>query len=295
MRSWRCFICLIAFFFLLSKALVAQVIQAGLKGGWNYSWVGIDDKTYKQLVNVKPIHGFNAGAALSFKVRDRYFLHTEYIYSTKGRIVTADPNSPAFQETYYFEPDVEDRVRYHYAEVPVMFLIQFKGKAGKGKEFKWYVGAGPNFSYWLGGRGRVTSGTIAVESELYKDEGWMEYKIKLGTRPLEDQATNELVFYNNVRRFQLGLNFGAGLVLEPTPKHRFLVDLRYEFGGSRIGKKDAQANYILPPLYFDPLMSRSQGIRASIIYLYEFKTDKQTRNRGKSTIKNNNKGKLKRR
>lgn len=286
-NSGQCFLWAISFIFFLSVNAQAQVIQAGVKGGYQLSWVNSDDKLKNEIFDVSPVHGFNAGGVLSFKVKERYFLHTEYIYSTKGKMVTIKENAPQLP----FERNIEDKVRYSYAEVPVMFAIHFKGNLGKGKEFKWYVGAGPNFSYWLGGNGSITSDQIKYES-IYAPE--LEYKIKFNeTR--EDQSQPEVVYFNDVKRFQVGIGAAIGLVLEPAPRQSIMIDLRYEVGGTRLGKSTANTDFIFPSNYQDNLKARNHGFRASLIYLYEFSTDKKTRNKGKSTIKNNKRSTIRRR
>lgn len=286
---WRRIFLCVAVFFFLSTCGFAQVIQAGLKGGYQLSWVNTDDKLLKEGYYIKPVSGFNAGAVLAFKVRERFFLHSEYIYSTKGKRVTMKKNAPGLLYDSLFS----DKVVYSYAEVPVMFSIHFKGNVGKGKQFKWYFGAGPNFSYWLGGRGTITSEQIIFE---YPDPPDIEYKLKLNQSDQirEDQDDPETVHLNNVNRLQLGIIASLGLVFEPAPRQVIMFDVRYEAGGTRLGKKDSFSDYIFPTFYEDNLKVRNHGIRVSLIYLYQTSTDKKTRNKGKSTIKNNKRNTLRR-
>lgn len=263
-------------FFLYHQA-AAQVIRAGLKAGFQYSWASFDDNAHRDKVNVRPVPGFNAGVVLAFKVRDRFFLHTEYLYSTKGKVVTGDDKTLA---SGFYDPQFKDVVRYSYVEVPVIFTMHFKGTIGKDRQFKWYLGAGPNFSYWLGGRGTVVSGDI-LES-IYEPE--LNYKIKFAPRPV-DQSNVDVIYMNDVNRFQMGLNFGIGLLLEPINRHKVMLDLRYETASTRMGK-DTSSSYILPASYNDNMKSRNQGVRFSVMYLLESSTDKKVRNKGKSTFKN---------
>src|SRR5690606_33628320 len=95
----------------------AQVVQLGLKAGYQLSWVNTDDQLRKDAFQNKPVSGFNAGAVVSFKVRERFFLHTEYIYSTKGTKVTMRKNAPGQRYDSLFS----EKVVYSYAEVPVIF------------------------------------------------------------------------------------------------------------------------------------------------------------------------------
>src|SRR5688500_10851304 len=68
----------------------SQIVNAGVKAGFNYSWTHADDAEFRSEYNTAPVPGFNAGAVFSFQVKKRYYLHTEILYTTKGRIVTGD-------------------------------------------------------------------------------------------------------------------------------------------------------------------------------------------------------------
>ena len=67
-----------------------QVVNAGLKGGFNWSWTRSDEAGFRREYSTRPVPGFNAGAVFSFQLKKRYFLHTELLYATKGRIVEGD-------------------------------------------------------------------------------------------------------------------------------------------------------------------------------------------------------------
>src|SRR5690606_18288451 len=149
--------------------LHAQIIWTGVKAGYNLSWSRYDDKAYRSQIDVSPVHGFNAGAAFSFRMKDRYFLHTEILYSTKGRVVDG--------------PDLlHDHVIYKYVDVPLIYNVHFKGQLNMGRVryFKWYAGIGPNFSYWLGGKG-----TIEHIETFDFEHPQLDYTLKLGFRAEE--------------------------------------------------------------------------------------------------------------
>ena len=265
----------ILLFVIVAVPSPAQVIRAGIKGGFQVSWVNFDASAQKDKVNAYPVPGFNAGAVLAFKVRDRYFLHTEYLYSTKGKVITGDKKSLA---NGVYDPNLKDKVVYSFIDIPVIFTIHFKGKAGKSKQFKWFAGAGPVFSYWLGGRGKITSGDI-MES-AYKPA--IKYKIQFGG----ENEDPEVVNVPDANRWQLGLTIGGGLVFEPDPKHRIIMDVRHEYGHTRLGKSNAIHNvFPAAAIYQDNLQARNNGVRFSLMYVVEYNTDPKSRNKGKSTIR----------
>jgi hypothetical protein len=247
----------------------AQVIRVGLKGGIQSSWVKYDDSAMLDTVSVNPLIGFAAGAAIAFKVKNRYFLHTEIIYSTKGKVLKGK-----------IDPDFKDRVIYQFIEVPVLYSMHFKGSVGD-KKFKWYAGAGPCISYWLGGKGTVNSGDISE----YLDP--IKYKLKFGVR--EDHSRADIVYINNAKRLQFGLNVGLGMVLEPITNHKVMLDLRYELTHTRMGKRIGH-DYLLPADFDDNMKSRNSTLRISLLYLLEYNLDPKERNKGKSTIELKGKG-----
>ena len=99
----------------LSVSLKGQIMQFGLKAGGQYSWVASDDRSFEEIATAHPIVGYNAGLVLSFKVKDRYFLHTEYLYSTKGKVNRG-----------IVDKVLEDRDTYNYIEIPLLYNVHFR-------------------------------------------------------------------------------------------------------------------------------------------------------------------------
>ncbi len=242
----------------------AQVVRLGVKAGPRMSWMKIDDPKQKEIVTVKPVINYTIGGVASFKVKDRYFLHTELNYTTKGKISIGK-----------VDPLLDDRVTYHYLEIPALFSMQFKGSTKNEKQFKWYLGIGPNISYWLGGSGVIKA------SDLYENNiDQLRYSLSFGVRPTADYADE--MYVEDAKRFQFGLNAGGGILLEPGGNRKIMVDLRYELGHSQLGGK---GDFLIPTDYDDNLKARNMGFTLSVMYLFEFNTSSKVRNRGKSTIK----------
>ena len=243
----------------------AQVIRAGLKAGSQLSWFAVDDPKYKSVATVHPTPGFHAGLVLAFKVKDRYFLNTEYIYSQKGKSVKGKA-----------DPHLNDKVVYHHIDIPILFSMHFKGNLTKSREFKWFINAGPNISYWLGGKGVIKSGDL-IENGISE----LKYKIAFGTRP--DHNNPDILYLKDVKRLQFGMNIGGGFLLEPGNKQKVIIDFRYEIGHTRIGTSES-SQFMVPADYKDSLKGRNKGLRLSLVYLFEFTSDRKERNKGKSTI-----------
>ena len=247
--------------------LPAQIIRSGFTAGVQACWVRLDDVSFRDTVSIRPVPGFRVGGVLSFKVKDRYFLHTEYVYSQKGKIAKGK-----------LDPDLYDKATYRYLELPILFTMHFKGKVAKDKDFKWHIGAGPSINYWLGGKGTLTSGDL-IENRIDP----FDYTIVFGTRP-ENTALARNFYYREVNRLQLGLVAGVGLILEPADGRAFIIDLRYTFDQSRMGKVWS-ADIQTPTDYNDNLDARNKSFSISICYLFERNLDKKERNKGKSMIK----------
>jgi hypothetical protein len=251
--------------------LSAQIL-IGPTVGPNFSWTTFDDKDLKDVYNVSPIIGFHAGVALSFRVQKRFFLHSSLIYSTKGKIIKAE-NDPLFK----------NEVRYKYIELPIIYTVEFKGNFGGNKEYKWYIGAGPNVSYWLGGRGKFSSSDL---SEVGISE--LDYKVVFNKDP--ELINDDEMGVEDPNRFQLGLTVATGFVFEPMGNQKFMLLFRYEIGHSFLSR--TTDGVFKPTLYTDEMRIRNQGFRISLSYLIDLKTEQ--RKMGKSTVKESNKNRRRR-
>jgi hypothetical protein len=226
--------------------------------------MSFDDKDYNDTLSVSPHVGFHAGFNLSFRVRKRFFLHTSLIYSTKGSTIKGKTDG-----------SLEDKVRYNYIELPIVYTYEVKMHVGPNKEFKWYFGVGPNVSYWLGGKGSMKS---AFTNENHIQEP-VNYKIVFD-KDIEKGEVGQLIV-NEPNRVQLGLNLSAGFVFEPLGYQKIMLTFRYELGHSFLSKNLG----IFPgdDSYYAVLRSRNNGLRISLAYLIDLKTE--TRKKGKSTMK----------
>lgn len=253
-----------------------QVLNAGLKAGFNLSWTRSDNADFRSEYSTSPVRGFNAGAVFSFQLKKRYFLHTEVLYATKGRIIRGDLG-------------LHDEMTYNFIEIPLIYQIHFKGSMGAKnlRQFKWYAGIGPKFSYWLGGNGNITHFEITDH-----DVPEIPYTIRFGERPRELAGESEFVYINDARRIQVGINIGGGVMVEPWNNRKIMVDLRFELGHSWLGEAES-ADYVFPTMYSKSLEARNLGFRLSVMYLLQTNLDKKVRNKGKSNVKQ--KGKMIRR
>lgn len=253
--------------FFMTIPAFSQVVNAGLKGGFSWSWTRSDDADFRKEYNTQPVPGFNAGAVFSFQLKKRYSLHTELLYATKGRIVTGDLG-------------LRDEVTYQYIEIPLIYQVHFTGRLGSKsmRQFKWYAGIGPDFNYWLGGKGAITHFEITDY-----DVSEIPYTLRFGERPREEAGESGLVYIQDARRIQVGINIGGGVWVEPTDNRKIMVDLRFELGHSWLAGAES-ADYIFPQTYSKNLQTRNLGFRLSVMYMLQTNLDKKVRNKGKSDV-----------
>lgn len=236
-------------------------VLVGPVAGANYSWTSFSDKDLKDAYRVSPVFGFHAGGHLAFKVQRRFFLHASLVYASKGRLLEGK-----------LDTKLRNSAHYHYIDMPISYTVDFKSKVGRSKEFKYFLGIGPNISYWLNGKGTLFNSEFDENNQ-----GELSYKTAFKKAPANQKASEMSIAEPN--RFQLGLNFVAGVVLEPAPRQRIMVSVRYELGHSYLAKT---TGIFLDTYFQDPLQSRNQGFRISLAYLIDLKTEE--RKKGKSTI-----------
>lgn len=240
----------------------AQVLIGPVVGP-QVSWVSFDRKESKNLYRQTPVYGFHAGVGLSFRVHKRFFLHSAFLYSTKGKKLEGTQDAL-----------LNFRSNYHYIDVPLVYTVEFLHKVGKTKQYKFFFGIGPNVSYWLGGKGYLENTQL---SEILVNH--IDYKI------VYDKADNDYTESQmNVRganRLQLGLNIAAGFVFEPLGYQKVMLTVRYEAGHSFLSP-DEPGTFRQTNEFKDDLRVRIQGLRVSASYLFDLKTDE--RKKGKSTI-----------
>jgi hypothetical protein len=254
-----------SFSLLLMSAAHAQLSVGAVTGG-QVSWTKFNNDDLNHSYTIKPVNGFHGGLSLALKVRNRFLLHGSLVYSTKGRIIEGKQ-----------DPLLKNKARYNFIEFPITYAVDFRGKIGKAKAFKYYLGIGPNISYWLGGKGELFNSDLS-ENSAYSEDG-LEYKIVFNKDP--DQLRPDEMNVADPNRIQLGLNVAAGLVLEPGVNQKFILMIRYELGHSFLS--GTSNGTFVPTYYQDVLQSRVKSIRASVSYLIDLRID--DRKKGKSTIR----------
>jgi len=258
-------------FFLVSISIGTQAqILVGPVVGSQVNWMVFDDKSNNDIYKLKPIVNFHAGASVSFRAHKRYFLHTSFLYTQKGKSLEG-----------IIEPTTQNNSKYRYIDVPILYTAEFKARLGKDKVYKWYFGAGPTISYWLGGKGVLIHDDLN-ENIINPPNYDLPYKITFRNDSSTINADEMNV--KEANRIQLGLNLSAGLIFEPFGDHKVMVNFRYAFGQSFLSRY-GKGEFGLPGALFyeDELRVRSRELVLSLHYFTDLKTDQ--RKKGKSTKK----------
>lgn len=202
-----------------TAAVMAQA-QFGVRSGFNVATISQSAAEIQDAEEPwKP--GFNLGLASQFRMGEMFSIAPELMYTQRGYLVE-------------YGAGWENRVRYDYLNVPVMFRAAF------GDVLKGYVNAGPTLGYLLGGRYR-TEGTLPA-----------------GLTPLDEKIVFEGTSDNrwdlDANRLEVGGAIGGGIMLD-TEGGSFLIDLRYTQGFTEI------ANFADDDGY------KNQVVSVSLIYL----------------------------
>ena len=229
-----------------------------------------DNKEYKNDYSVHPTLGWHAGGSLAFRIHKTFFLQTSVLYNQKKKVMDGETD-----ELF------SHKVKYQYIDSPILFTKEVKAKLGRDKYYKWYLGVGPNISYWLGGKG-VLKNSDLNENAVNPPNYDLPYHIIFYKTP-EEVVQGEMNV-EKPNRFQLGLNFSAGLIFEPVDLNKFMITARYQLGHSFMSEKSS-GDFGLPGQlnYEDDLRIRNHTLALSIYYFIDLKTSE--RKRGKSTIR----------
>ncbi|MDQ3536134.1 MAG: PorT family protein [Bacteroidota bacterium] len=200
------------------------------------------NKEYIDSVTTSFVPGFSIGSLVNIYINKPFSLQFEANYSLKGRSIQG-----------VFDPYLNHKERNHYIEVPA--LLRYS--VGK-KRKNYYLNAGPNLSYWLGGGGILTNSSL-------KDAGIREYPYTLSFKEGNDDVGK--IFIKDPNRFQIGLDFGAGMLLPATRGRNIMVELRYSLGHSYMGKANSVNNRVAD--YADNLELSGKVLNFSVAYVFE--------------------------
>lgn len=245
----------------------------------------------------KPKFGFTAVGQLSFPLEKDYSCLIELGYSRGGRKIE-------YNKENKYNRWVND-FTYNYITSSLGLRKAFKVTLKRGRTFDWYLSAGPNISYMLGGSGRVTiysgppntdpfppthhSTPFAIKFHNLSDSAWYQ------------ENFNELGVYhfNKANRFFFGVDIGLGGYFPFAKRQKVYAEFRTTLGQTFIRKRDTKATLggVIggvtdpakpdlrqggPGIFSDPLTTNMKTFTLSAIYTFDF--DKKLSKQGKSTL-----------
>jgi Outer membrane protein beta-barrel domain len=284
-------------FFAQAQVEPANRLYIGPTMGARLSTVTFFEDRARRDFNSIPAPGFDFGLMISRRIREKFYLNAQLIYSQRGKHIVGPEN-------YVFDPNIQgpdplfkNIQTNRYIELPIYYMLEFKrtvgsgeGMGGKMKAYRWFIGAGPTVSYWMGGRGKLQSSWL--KEDLIDH---MKYKTVLRTDSLDQPGGADKMLVTDPNRFQFAINFTGGIALEPVGFQKIVISAHLEIGQSFIGKNN-DGFFPGSKVDRDELQAKYHSIRFSVGYLFDTKIEKKKR--GKSTIKNksssSSKGKKKR-
>jgi hypothetical protein len=149
----------------------------------------------------------------------------------------------------------------------VLFRITFFRR-----KYQYYFVAGPNISYWLGGKGKFAN-------TQYIMNGGEEFSYQIG---FDERDANEGKLYiQSPNRLQFGLDIGTGVMWPISRSQKIMVELKYGYGHTNMGQANSSA--LGSRHYSDNMEASSHVISLSGAYLFDFNL--RGWRKGKSTIK----------
>jgi hypothetical protein len=255
-----------------------------------------DDRA-KDEYKALPAFGFDVGFMMSRRIKDRFCLNAELIYSQKGKIVKGKTDPFTYNQngqTKIGNPDplYYNKQRNHFIELPIYYMLEFKrtvgkhaGMAGQQKAYKWFIGGGPTISYWLGGKGNLQSSWL--KEDLIDN---LKYKVVFNKDSLKQSEDAHVMNVTGPNRVQFAINLTGGIALEPVGFQKIVIAAHLELGQSFMAKKNPG---VFPGSNADQdvLRAKYHSLRLSVSYLFDTKVE--DKKRGKSTNKASNKKKRK--
>lgn len=250
-RLFLTFICITA-----TNSLFGQYL-VGPKVSYVLSQVAPGKNIASDIGTSKLRGGYSFGGTLNFEMTKLHSLHTELNFTYKTRAIT---DLKGTLITY----------NNRHLDLPVLFRLSFIKKMKQQEDYRIYVNAGPEISYWLSGRGHLEG---VVNDSTFRQN----FKIHFNDKASGDQA----LVLQDANRFQLGVSFGAGLIIPMLYKQILMLDIRYHIGQTFLGKEFETTldSYTLS----DNLKGNYRVFSLSAAYL--FNTNLGLSKRGKSTIK----------
>lgn len=245
--------------FCLSGAQLAysQKFAVGIKAGATLSKSSFGDKDDNDKFTNLWVPGYFGAGLVNFQLNKNFSFQTEAGYSKRGRKIEFNEGTWHNDATYHFL-DASMALRKSY---PLKWSSNVRGT--------WFFNIGPKVSYWLNGKGVVTTGGTYVDPAdgltKISTGGSYDYSVKFEKEPEEPGAPDfNTMYLSDVNRWLFGLDIGIGVDAPTLALQRFIVELRFTSGHTFYGGKNSAFNRTLG--FTDNLRANEKIFSLSIDY-----------------------------
>lgn len=240
-----------------SLAAYAQKFSYGVKAGLLGVYTNFSDQRDTLKSGVKL--GFSVGGLISFPMKKECSFQVEGGFSQQGRSYKYGPSGDKWSGTYQF------------IDLSMALRKNFKLKIGKNLATNWFVNAGPNINYWIGGTGKLVPYMGRTQN----------YSLAFDTPP---GAEYTKIYMTNLNRWLYGINVGIGFSAVTLKNQKIITELRMTWGQTYMGQKNSEyingVNGISNEL---SLKCNLKVLNLSVAYIFD--RDIQKGKLGKSTKK----------
>ncbi len=240
-----------------SFAAYAQKFSYGVKAGVLGIYTNFPDQRDTLKSGVKL--GFAVGGLISFPMKRDCSFQVEGGFSQQGRSYKYGPSGDKWSGTYQF------------IDLSMALRKNFKLKIMKNIATNWFVNAGPNINYWIGGKGSLVP-YIGITQH---------YSLAFDTPPGPEYTK---IYMTNINRWLYGINIGIGFSAVTLKNQKIITELRMTWGQTYMGQKNSEyingVNGIKDEL---SLKCNLKVLNLSVAYIFD--RDIQKGRLGKSTKK----------
>lgn len=258
----------------------SQKFALGVKAGASLSISSFGDKDDKDAFTNMWKPGYFGAGLVNFPLKDNISFQTEAGFSKRGRKIE------------FNEGTWDNNADYQFIDASMMLRKSYPLKWSENVRGTWFFNIGPRISYWLSGKGTVTTGGTFVDPadgiKKISKGGAYDYKIKFSAPPESPDAPDfNTMYITDANRWLFGLDIGVGVDAPTTALQRFGFEVRFTYGHTFYGGKDSAFNRTLG--FMDNLRANEKIISFSLAYTLN--KDLRAGKKGKSTKKETNKAK----
>ncbi|MEQ9442580.1 MAG: outer membrane beta-barrel protein [Cyclobacteriaceae bacterium] len=197
--------------FLLNFSLAKGQILTGPMLGAQATTVGYSSLYEGLDFSQNLSFNYLGGWSYTYEVNEVLAFHSELLFSQKGKVQGYHSSSTRV---------LNHQTHFQFLDAPVMLRIT---QPLNRKGATWFINAGPQVSYWLGGKGTIN----AYEFFGSPQQEELTYKIRFNGDELEDGV----LIAQDANRVQFGLALGGGIGLPVNREgHQVMINVRYIMG-----------------------------------------------------------------